>query len=377
MAVLDPLKSWYISRIILPKVWVLDNPGFVIASFTKGPVKVFARELFLPENLFAELERRIVKEYSKRGGQYLYSSGKKFGFSFAKLSNFPTAKNTSEKELMDFGKVLLMFINGTWGQKIEDKTDFKKRTLELVMDDYMICSKNGIGHLLTEGGIGGIWSYILNDSTLEGVQIKCQGRGDKECFSIWGPASLIKQKGGGFSETDLERIEDKKKYMDLNSIRRTTYAKYSIKQLIDGGVFKYINRWVEFGGQRYLPCESSLLYIIESEFKKLENKTEILFDIAYSCMKGQAESLNNKNYQKFITDFVSALGFGDVFVTKDKKFAVHSNFFPWVGLADKVDFSLYRGMVSGLLSGFTGTEIKLRKYKSSFLQGYMSLSISE
>ena len=72
---------------------------------------------------------------------------------------------------------------------------------------------------------------------------------------------------------------------------------------------------------------------------------------------------------------MSVLGWGDVSETGTESLSVGANLFPWTELADKIDFSIFRGLVSGILSGCLNKEIKFVKIKKD-LRNSFSVIIS-
>lgn len=371
----EKIISWYIRNIIAPKIWVLDNPGFVITKFGKQSQEVFRREVFLPEELFVDFEKSIVNKYKEEGEQVLYSIGKNFGFVFSSSSNFPNIKNVTKKDVTKFAELFAMFLSTTWAEEVKSKVEWDKNLLHLYMKNFVSCSKNGIGLILAEGSGAGIWSYELSNSSIEAKQVKCQGRGDKNCEVICAPSKVLsKMKINFFKDSKIFKLfEDKSTYESINKIRVTKYAKSSIKSLIDSGFLSWERRIIRFKNQRFFPADVSLMYILESELKKLKGGDNILFNAAFEYGKKLSQQ---ENIEKFVTDFMSALGWGDILVLKEgEKYKIVVNYFPWTGLAEKIGFALFRGMISGMLS--VERKVILRKIKKDTSQGYFSLWLSE
>jgi|GEM_PF-5568557 len=57
MVLRDRLVRWLIQYIILPKVARIDDPGFIIAMFSKKKVFFYLRQLCLPEMLFFKIRK--------------------------------------------------------------------------------------------------------------------------------------------------------------------------------------------------------------------------------------------------------------------------------------------------------------------------------
>ncbi len=85
----------------------------------------------------------------------------------------PTSITSSEKEFVNFAYMLVRNIECIWAERIEHTLDIKKHIFKMTIDNYIICSKNGLGYIFSEGGIAGIWAYACEDLTIEAVQPKC------------------------------------------------------------------------------------------------------------------------------------------------------------------------------------------------------------
>ena len=388
MKIKDTVVSWYIKNILLSKLEIMDYPGYVLEQFGELKLELTLRELLLSESLFSNLEKKIKNNYKKVGEQKMYTIGKKFGYINSSISTFPMIETIDKKKFLNFVYFLIKYVEGTYASKIVHKIDYKNKIFQLTMDNYVICRKNGLGYILTSGGTAGIWAYMTCDPTVEGVQTKCQGRGDEKCELICAPAKVLKEKHiKFFRETDLEKLEIDSKYMEINKIRPTQFARYSLKDLIDSGFFKYSKGSVHYKDERHFLCEASLMYILEKELKKLKGAGKILFDVSFDYGKSLAEKrkqeTNNTDYfsgtaEGFITNYMSALGWGDVLVMKKSgKYTVISNYFPWTKWAKNIKFIMFRGIISGLLSGFLNKKITLKKFQTDFSEGFLTVTADE
>jgi predicted hydrocarbon binding protein len=373
MAIKDRLVSWFLRNIVIPKIDVWNKPGFVVTQFTDKGKFVFLREIFLPESILIDLEKEIAKKYDKKGEQILYSIGKKFGYTFSYLSNFSTIKNLSEKTFLDFAYKTVRYVECTYSSHLDHSIDLKSKTFLLRAKNYVVCPKNGLGYILGSGGIAGIWGYVMNDKDIEGLQIKCQGKGDKFCEIVCAPKDvLIKYNKKFFIENNLiENIKSDYMYKKFNRFQNTKFASKSLKDMIYNKLFTLSGGILKFCEIRHVYVDSSLIYILEKEIRKLKNAGKILTDIAFECGKKIAEDAKVDS-TNFITEYFSAIGFGDTLVTKkDDKYNVIINYFPWTALWKDINFDLCKGLVSGLLSRITGytyyiTEIKKEIVNDSF-----------
>jgi len=47
-AVKDRVVTWWIQNIIIPRQEIIDQPGFVVTTFTEKKFKAYLREFFIP-----------------------------------------------------------------------------------------------------------------------------------------------------------------------------------------------------------------------------------------------------------------------------------------------------------------------------------------
>jgi len=164
----DGLMSEFM-HLILSRSEVIDKPGFVITRVTGDPSKFFFRDLFLPENLFVNLEKIVIEKFKRKGVYALYSAGKKFGYRYAMMSRQKTLADSSTKEVDHQIYLFVRYVEIVYARSIEHKSNPESKYYEAEMEDYVICRKNGLGHILTEGAQAGMVAYVLNDPFIEGV----------------------------------------------------------------------------------------------------------------------------------------------------------------------------------------------------------------
>lgn len=378
MAFRDKATSWFIRNILLPKYEIIDNPGFVVTTFTEHNKKKYLRDLFIPEDLFVEIEKEIVAKFGEKGKQSLYSAGKKFAYGYASMSNFPTRTTVPSDDFKKFARFLIGYVNCMYATNLSEEMKIEKEMFKIKMDDYIICRKNGQGQIMTEGAIAGMWAYAIDDKTIEGVQTKCEGRGDGYCEMICAPSVYLKEQKLNFlKETNLIKQPQDYIYKQMNSIQKTAFAKNSLKALVDSGFFTYKGAVLKFKEERHFYCESHILYIIEKELEELKGGKDCLFNASFRYGKNFAQKLNESNFSKFIMDYLPALGYGDILIKKEAgKYIVLVNYFPWTKLSSNSKYVIFRGMLSGMLSGFLGKEINLKMITTNTKQGYLGMRIT-
>ncbi|MFH0859966.1 MAG: hypothetical protein V1921_02085 [Candidatus Altiarchaeota archaeon] len=376
MSLKDQIIRLWIQRVILPKIEIIDQPGFLITQASRKGARTYLRLLFLPERFFIILENRAIQKNGDAGKKVLYSIGKKFGYLYANLSNFPNLKNSAEKEVLNFTGFFTGLLGVTYAKNVKYSIKKEEKKLVFTADEYLVCRSNGHGYLWAAGGSAGIWSYMMVDPSIESVQIKCVGRGDDSCEIISAPPNILRREElEFFTETNVPTITESQAYERMNKIRHADYAKNSLKSLMDAGFLDYNRGEMMYRKFRYFMCESHLIYVLEDEFKKSKDGQRVLFDSAFDC---GFELAQEEKKLEFISDFLPALGWGDMVVTKSNgKFNVICNHFPWSRYSENSDLVIFRGILSGMLSSLKGKRIFLEKTTASTASGSLALILTE
>lgn len=355
MVIKDEITSWFIKNIVLPNAEDIRNSGYILSKFTDKNKEISVREFFFPEKFYSEFESRIVKELGREGEETLYSIGKRFGYRYAMISRYTKAKDMKKKALEDFMYIFTRYIEVVYASKLEHKINIEEKTLELVGSSYVGCERNGLGYILLIGAWTGVWAYIMDDSNIEGIQITCQGRGDKSCKLVCAPSEELKKIAGKiYTEKNMSKLEeDYAKYEVLNKVYPTIAKNISLKSMIEERVFKYEKGKLFFGNERMVGIEFSTYYFMDNAFSKDKKTKKLLFDIAFEIGKETGKGRD----PVFVQRFLSSIGFGDVQVINEKdSFKVRFYHFPWTNLSKECEFVILRGYTSGLLSAATKKE---------------------
>ena len=370
--VTDWAVDWFIRNILVRGQEKIASPGFIIASVSGNNKQISLREIMIPETIINNLEIEIVKIEGQNGKQNLYSAGKQFSYFNGSISNFPSLKTKKDqKEISDFLYFFLHYVGGIYANKISSENDIEKKTIIVHAKDFLVCSKNGLGYLISCGGIAGYVAFSLNEKTIEATQIKCQGRGDNECHILAGPSALFPAQFE-FNEINLEQIKwDETKYSLLNQVRPATFCTHSLSQLIQNHVFSFAHGKLTFKNERFFFIEASFLHFLENNLSS--KGKEILFETCYSFGKEISNKMNEKSLT-FLRDLLSCSGFGDILVSTEKdKIKVMVNYYPWIE-DNAHEYIYFRGLASGLLSGILNREIRLQHWEGSTLQNYFGIS---
>ena len=376
MQVKDKIVTWFIKNVVTPRREIIDRPGFIVTTFTENKRTTYLREILLPERLFELMENKIVECYGDEGKQTLYSAGKKFVYLYSSISNFPNIKDTSTKELSDFAYYLLRYIETMFAQQANHELDFEKRILSIEFKNYIICRNNGLGYIMMDGALAGLWAYELQDRTIEGIQLECQGRGDQQCKILCAPGKELFEKYHlTLKEHDLPEIKYDNFYRVINEIRPAAYSNKSLKLLINAGFFKYHEGNLSYQNSRFFICESHILYFLEEEIKKLPNGEQFLYQICFDYGVQLHEINGQDNFRLFIQDFFTGLGFGDIHVdTKD--LSITFRYYPWSIFSEKSSDVIMRVIISGFVSSCLKKKIEFHKVEVNVGQ-YLKITIRE
>jgi hypothetical protein len=379
MGVKDNLVSWFIKNIEMSRMELIENPGFVITQFSEKGANVFMREIFFPEEIFVNIEKNVESKMGEKGAKILYSAGKIFGRTYSKMSAFPVFELGKEVEMKEFVYMFIRYMEALWSEGIEYNLDLDKKILDIQAKNFVVCRKNGLGRIISEGVGAGCWSYMMKDSSVEGAHPKCIGRGAETCNMVYAPGYRLKDSGLNYLE--LESDESVKivtpEYVELNQIREPQFSKSSFKNMVDSGHIDYKKGVVSFADERHILCEASIFYLLESALSK-EGGDSIIFQSAFDYGTKLAQKLNSGKIEPLVSDYLSALGWGDsIILNKGGKYRIVSNYFPWTPLANSVTFSMFRGMISGILSGYTGRQVLLDKISRGTSQGFFVLEAYE
>ena len=228
---------------------------------------------------------------------------------------------------------------------------------------------------MADGSIAGIWAYAMRDSSIEGVQLKCQGRGDEQCLVVCAPKEEIKKRTSNLLvEKKLPEQKFDATYKTLNKIRNTTYAQNSLKDLINIGFFRYRKGILSYKNMRFFGCEAHILYLLEQEISKLEGGKQLLFETCFEYGKFLQRTYGHKDYKKFISDFFPSLGFGDILIVDSNKLSIGVTHYPWSVFSDQSEYIIFRGVMSGFVSNSLGRPIKFNDFDIN-TRDYLTLII--
>jgi hypothetical protein len=321
----------------------------------------------IPEDLLCLLEENVVKEKGEEGKSFLYFVGKCFGYHFGSVSLFPNIKNKnySEEEIKILFLDFLKLIKNIWGEElITTNLSFDNKKVEFQFKNFVVFRKNGLGYFICDGAGTGLFDFFVDDDKCEGVRTVL----NKKEF-------LVDVSYTDFYLPVREYALDLKESSMFNKI--VIVNKNSLKELLNSGFVTYKRNSFFVGDSCFFQCDISLLYILEFEFNN-KGWNDLLFNSAFNFSKNLFSTILNHFSTKnekliFASNFLTVLGLGDVDFLQDK---VVCRFFPFHSLARKIDFDLFRGIFSGVLSCIFEEDFILKKH-SVFISDSLTIEFEK
>ncbi|MCX6695655.1 MAG: hypothetical protein NTU61_05120 [Candidatus Altiarchaeota archaeon] len=362
MKLTDNIYSLYIRSILIPKMEDYSNPGYVYTKLTRDSREIMLRDVFVPEELVAEIEAKTVEKYGDEGRKTLYRIGKNSCYVYSKFSGFETVETTPNlKKLEEYVRLLVLFIAGTYGADVDYELDIKNKVQKISFSNYVVCQKNGIGEIFASGSAAGMWAWILQDNNIEVVQYKCVGRGDKTCSLLIALPETIEKRGytafKASIQTDIDLTEE---YLHLNKPYPTEAVKLSLEKLIAFNVIEFKDGRITFHQKRYFECDSHYVYFLEL----MHNDQNLLFEVTKEYYKKVGEDIGDKLSTDYIAGFLGAMGWGDIMIHSGPR--VQLRHYPYTTLYDKTKYTVIRGVLSGLLSAVYKNDVNLKEATTVF-----------
>lgn len=262
-----------------------------------------------------------------------------------------------------------------WAQRSDIvKLDMENNYFEITFGDYVVCRHNGLGYLLNSGSICGLWAWMLGDFSVEGVQTKCQGRKDSECKTICASlATLSKISNESYEMPDLiETNSSSEDYQVYNKIRPPMFSTSTVKELITSNVLTYKNGIMEYRDERYLPMRIEFLFLLESQIGYLQDGNKLLFQVAFYVGTRIAKKETYMS-TKFISDFMSFQGWGDMLITTDLS-RISIQYYPWHELYIKTGKEIFLGLLSAFISVYKKKKISVEIKDEDLKKGFVSMN---
>lgn len=328
-----------------------ELPGFIVLSYDFKRVKIFERDIVLPEDFFVDLERY---NNSTRWSFTLYKVSKTFSWNYWPLVKVEPVSNFSDlkKYLDDFKYYITISFASDMYYSEKDLLQ-NPPLVKLTIKDWIICRKTGLGYI-NNGLVAGI-GFALGDKTVEATQIKCQGRGDRECVVVAGsPRDILAEYPSAkimkFCEVEEYNINEIR-YRILNKVRKVSNP-FSFSQ-----IKKREKGMLTYGGKRYFYIETTFLHLLEREIEG-----EIIYELAKKV--GASLVKNHLKSPQQICNLISAFGFGEVNYQKIAgEEVVRIYHYPYSCCLKNFDFPYVCGLLSGAFSTLFNKDINFRVEK--------------
>ncbi|OIO22721.1 hypothetical protein AUJ65_05430 [Candidatus Micrarchaeota archaeon CG1_02_51_15] len=363
----DALKKFFAEKILLPRVFRMDVPGYIVGKFyTFEGQSAFVRSIFMPEHFFTCLETRIEKKLGKNGLKRLYCVGKKFGWRFSKLHHLST------KNVRNSVDLTANFLETLYAEKLSvNEVDVQKKWIQLETIELAITRVNNGGYALPIGAWAGVWAFLNRDLKLE-----CALEKRKSSVHVLsaGPRELLKKSKKSFFECDLQPKAFSRNYTTLNTPPTQITGGYvSLNSLLDSNFFNYEAGKLELKTprERFVSTEVSLLYWLEEEFG------DLVEEAAFECFSeiGKANK-SNGSASLFLAHLLTALGFGLVDASEGRNKNVALKGFPCLDEKSNVCKQRFvQGATKGIYAGFGGSKAKLKKISTMFIDNKLAINL--
>ncbi|HDP73399.1 MAG TPA: hypothetical protein ENN46_00355 [Candidatus Woesearchaeota archaeon] len=345
MRLKNKFVKWWVQN-LLSKKFTRAVPGFIVTNFDNFSNKTSYRLLLLPEDIFVNIENRLVDK-SEKYKESLVKLGEDWGYNFAYLLSVPVYTGENEKALQRFISSAYKYGLTAWVRDVKYlNIDLRKGEIRAKSTDFVIARKNRMGLILYQGCIKGLFQYVFNKK-IEITSIKLS----KDFSDIEFTMSITDKRYNPSFKYSREVLSQ---YREINAIRPLSHFKEGGDSAIYDKVFKTEDGLFYWRDYCLIYVGCIVLYLLESRIKE----KQVLFDIGFDWGK---EFFQGENLNFFLKTFV-LFGFGDVAVIPGKTPKVVMKYFPWEPLEKDVnDFSLVRGILSGALSSVYSKEIHLKK----------------
>ena len=362
MKITDNIYSLYIRQFLLPKAEDFSHPGYIYTKLSDDFENRKIRDVFIPEGWVSDIEKKTIEKYSSEGDEILYKIGKIGGVTYGKFSELKTINDfDSPKKLEEYMRLLILFMAGTYGADVDYKIEIEKKLITQSYSNFVVCPHNGIGKLVITGSATGIWAWILQDKTIKGVHSKCIGRGDNVCEIILGPPEEIRKLGyEPHILTDFESPDLDQQYIEYNQFHPTEQVSVSLDKLIESNIIQLQDGEITFHGKRFFEWDMHYIYLLEILYPDIDE----LYKITKEHAKNIGLHIGVKLNYGYISEFLGALGWGDILIVEDSKALI--KYYPYTSFYQQSNFTIIKALISGLLSVLTGKEVDLKNHELIF-----------
>ena len=358
----------------LSKAKIFDKKGYISYGFySLDGRNFFVRNLVIPEMFFTELENLVVKNKGHDEGiKELYRVGKRFGYRYAMFNRFPRGNINR----LTLSTIFNFFVDAGYAKSIIlSNVDLISKTFELQTENLVITSKNGMGYVLTVGGVVGLCCQLTSDYFLEGNVKKISN--SRYVLTISNPEILKQRSIKYFTENEIPQKINFSSYMQNNFPQETrSEALKSFGELLKEGTLDYKPGIISVkeSRERVIIVEISLFFDIEETFDK-----ETVYNAAYLPFHNIGFHYTKyQNPLENLAELFSAFGFGLVEVKEGvaNKTTILFNGYPWYPKATEyTSFPILRGAVEGFLNGNSERRYKAKIVSSNMVNNVFDVEI--
>lgn len=368
MVLADSLKDFWIKKILMPKVFRIDIPGYVVGKFyTLEGQNTFVRNSFIPETFFVNLESIARRDLGPEGVSRLYAAAKSFGYGFASLNKLPRGNAGLAVDLVT------RFFESLYAEELKSTVDSKLRYVVLHAKDLFITRLNGGGESLSVGGWAGVCGYIFGD--FDNMECGVAKNGN-DYNLMFGTNSVLKDKNvPHFSSQGVPQTVDERYEQFNKPTAESSESKFSLSKLMETGLFSYQKGSLKFSlyDIRFAPVEISLIYLFNEHIED-----RIVYEASRTAFTAIGENLKKQeNAYLFLANFFTVLGYGVTSVNRSGDGVVISfDGFPWYPKCDSSGLPFVKGMVEGLLKGQKADKTDVDKVEASVLKDRFVISVT-
>jgi hypothetical protein len=367
MVLADSLKDFWIKKILMPKVFRIDVPGYVVGKFyTLEGQNTFVRNAFMPETFFSNLELVAERKLGQEGLSRLYAASKSFGYGFADLNKLPKNAGLAVD-------LVTRFFESLYAEELESKVDQKSKYVELHTKELFVTRLNGGGESITVGGWAGVCSYIFED--FDGMDCAVTKSGGDYNLIFGSDTELKNRNVSHFSFQGIPDAMDQR-YRQLNKPTiQSSQSKFSLSKLMESGLFSYQKGALKFSlyDIRFAPVEISLIYLFGEHIEE-----NVIYEAAKTAFTNIGENLKKQeNAYLFLANFFTVLGYGVVSTSRTQDSVIVTfDGFPWYPKCDLSGLPLVKGMVEGLLKGQKADKADIDRVEASVLKDRFVISVT-
>jgi hypothetical protein len=368
MAVSDPLRDFFVKKILAPHVYNFDVPGYISGKFyTLEGQSGFTRSSSMPENFFVLLEQLSRDRLGLDGPFRLYKASKCFGYNFMAMNKVSKVSPGLSLDLA------IKFLETLYAEKLDLTQDLKAKYIELLAKQLFITRVNGHGESLNIGGLAGVCAYILDD--FHGIDCGIVKAGD-DYKLICGSQEALEKAHVDHLKFAGDPPAFDSRYTQFNApSTKAGNTVPSLNKLLENRLFSYEKGQLKFSlaDIRFAPVEVSLPYLLNQNIPD-----QIVYEAAkMSFAEISLKMGKQQNPHVYLANLLTALGYGVVMVEKKGETITFEMFgYPWYYGCESSKLPMLNGMIEGFLTSQDVKKATVDSIKSSLSEKAFLVSVS-